>query len=282
MSFYLSAALASNRKGRFLQSVAGAQPLKGDWLSSPPESGLILLETVELIDTEVLMSVYNWAMQPGCAALLIDPQNEPLAELANLPTPIDWAVTPATLEAEGAGLTEALSDEITEAINGFAGSADHQLHMAGDVAHTRYIRKHSNSGLFALTTLPLWSLSLLDHSDSLMSWLNWFSDHAGIASLSSDDTEELANYSPDKYDLVALLLLYAGNGSDINTLVSNEAVKLMFNIEGLDVLKRCEVLQEHGYINDAGLTERGQASLQASSYWTYAPLLSEQLNTGVR
>lgn len=280
MSFYLSAALASNRKGRFLQTVAGALPLETEWLNSPPDSGLILLQAEELVDKKVLQSVYLWAMQPGCATLLINPQIEPLTELGSLPTPLDWTVTPATLCTEEAGLTEVLADETSQAIAGFTGSADHRLHMAGDLAHTRYIRKHSNSGLFALTTMPLWSLSLLDHGDILISWLNWFVDHAGVAAPPAKEKAELADYSPDKYDLVVLLLLYAGNGKGLMELTDNDALKLMFDVNSLDVLKRCEVLQEYGYINEAGLTEHGEASLQASKYWAYASLLSEQLNTG--
>lgn len=280
MSFYLSAALASNRKGRFLQTVVGAKPLETEWLSSPPDSGLVLLQAEELIDKEVLQSVYLWAMQPGCATLLINPQIGSLTELGSLPTPLDWIVTPATLSTEEAGLTEVLADETSQAIAGFTGSADRELHMAGDLAHTRYVRKHSNSGLFALSTMPLWSLSLLDHDDILISWLNWFVDHAGAAVPPTEKTEVLAHYSPDKHDLVVLLLLYAGNGKDLIELTNNDAFKLMFDVNSLDVLKRCEVLQEYGYINEASLTEVGEASLQASKYWAYAPLLSEQLNTG--
>ena len=152
--------------------------------------------------------------------------------------------------------------------------------MAGDVVHTRYVRKHSNSGLFAVTTLPLWSLNLLDHTEALVGWLNWFVDHAGVATPVAEEKAELAAYLPDKYDLVVLLLLYAGHGKSLAALVDNDTVKLMFDLNSLDAIKRSETLQLHGFINEAGLTESGKASLQASQYWAYAPLLSEQLDTG--
>lgn len=90
----------------------------------------------------------------------------------------------------------------------------------------------------------------------------------------------MAAYLPDKYDLVVLLLLYAGHGKSLAALVANDTVKLMFDVNSLDAIKRSETLQRHGFINETGLTESGKASLQASQYWAYAPLLSEQLDTG--
>jgi len=280
MSIYLSAALASNRKGRFLQSVAGATPLESDWLSSPPVGGLLLLQAEELTDYEACQNLYLWAMHAGCAALVINPQMAQLATLAELPITLDWSLAPASLSAHEPELTALLASETDQMITGFAGSADRLQHMAGDAVHTRYIRKHSNSGLFALTTLPLWSLSLLDHAEVLVSWLNWFLDHAGLAAPIAEKKPDLADYSLDKQDLVVLLLLYAGNGMSLKELAEHNAVRLMFDVESLDLADRGEILQQHGFINEAGLTESGKNSLQASQYWTYAPLLSEQLNTG--
>ncbi|MBE0378119.1 hypothetical protein [Pseudoalteromonas prydzensis] len=280
MSIYLSAALASNRKGRFLQTVAGATPLESDWLNSPPACGLLLVQAEELTDHEACQSLYLWAMQAGCAALVINPQKAQLATLAELPIVLDWSLAPATLSAQEPELTALLASETDQMITGFAGSADRLQHMAGDAVHTRYIRKHSNSGLFAVTTLPLWSLSLLDHAEVLVSWLNWFLDHAGLAVPIAEKKTALAEYSPDKYDLVVLLLLYAAKGQSLTTICENEAVKLMFDVQSLDITKRSEVLVQHGYINEMGLTESGKNSLQTSQYWAYAPLLGEQLNTG--
>lgn len=280
MSFYLSSALASNRKGRFLQTVAGAIPLDTEWLSSPPASGLLLMQAEELNDKQTLHGLFQWAMQTGCSALIINPQPEQHVEFTELQPALDWTFAPANLISEDAGLTAVLASETNQAVVGFAGSADHRQHMVGDVVHTRYVRKHSNSGLFAVTTLPLWSLNLLDHTEVLVGWLNWFVDHAGVVTPVAEEKAELAAYLPDKYDLVVLLLLYAGHGKSLAALVDNDTVKLMFDVNSLDTIKRSETLQLHGFINETGLTVSGKASLQASQYWAYAQLLSEQLDTG--
>lgn len=280
MNLYLSAALASNRKGRFLHTVAGAAPLTTDWISSPPASGLLIVQAEELTDTDTLQRLYLWAMQAGCAALVINPKAEQFTLLAQLPCPLDWQLVPATLRMQEPGLTALLTSETDQAIAGFTGSADRHQHQAGDVVHTRYIRKHSNSGLLAFTTLPIWSLNLLDHSEILVSWLNWFMDHAGIAEQIIEPNAPSTDYIPDKHDLVVLLLFYAGSSMSLQALSEHNAVKLMFDVNNLDIVKRGEMLRQHGFIDEAGITATGKTFLQASQYWAYAPLLSEQLLTG--
>lgn len=280
MNIYLSQALARNRKGRFLQTVIGAIPLAAEWPHLMPAGGLLLVQAEELTHSDALLALYQWAMQVGCAVLVIDPLSGNLALLAKLPTPLDWGLAPAHMKANEPGVALILAGETDQALIGFAGSADRQQHIAGDTVHTRYIRKHSNSGVFAVTTLPLWSLNLLDHAEVLKSWLHWFVEHAGQATLTTEKQPELAVYSPDKYDMVVMLLLYAGNGKSLNKLVDSDSVKQVFDVNSLDIKKRCEVLQEHGFINAAGLTDAGKASLQASQYWAYAPLLIQQLSTG--
>ncbi|MFW8411947.1 hypothetical protein ACOIDN_28195, partial [Klebsiella pneumoniae] len=193
---------------------------------------------------------------------------------------LDWQLVPAVLRVQEPGLTALLASETDQAIAGFTGSADRHQHQAGDVVHTRYIRKHSNSGLLAFTTLPLWSLTLLDHSEILVRWLNWFVDHAGIAERIIEPNAPSTDYTPDKHDLVVLLLLYAGSSMSLQALSEHNAVKLMFDVNSLDIVKRGEMLRQHDFIDEAGITATGKTCLQASQYWAYAPLLNEQLHTG--
>jgi len=63
-------------------------------------------------------------------------------------------------------------------------------------------------------------------------------------------------------------------------LSEHNAVKLMFDVSSLNIVKRGEMLRQHDFIDEAGITAAGKTCLQASRYWAYAPLLSEQLNTG--
>lgn len=278
MLLYLSSALAGHRKGRFLHRVAGAIPLESHWLKALPSAGILILEATELADQEALQGLYDWAMQPGCAALVVNLPNQ-FCQFTKPPLLLDWSFEPvaSVQDSKGEGITAILATEIHQKIIGFTGSADSQLHTAGVVVHTRYVRKHSNSGLFAVTTLPLWSLSLMDYAADLVSWLHWFIDHAGVATVQGKEELNLTEYVPDQHDMVILLLLFAGRGKTIKTLVEQDAVKLMFDVESLHALRRSELLQKHGFIYETGLTELGHDCLQASPFWGYASLLIEQI-----
>lgn len=87
-----------------------------------------------------------------------------------------------------------------------------------------------------------------------MSWLNWFVDHAGIAERIIEPKAPSTDYTPDKHDLVVLLLLYAGGGMNLQALSEHNAVKLMFDVNSLDIVKRGEMLRQHDFIDDAGIT----------------------------
>ncbi|MEC8012396.1 MAG: hypothetical protein VX185_16700 [Pseudomonadota bacterium] len=277
MSIYLSTALAGHRKGRFLHRVAGAIPLESYWLKALPSAGLFIVEAAELADQEALQGLHDWAMQPGCAALVVNPPSQ-FCQLTQPSLSLDWSFEPvvSAQDSKGEGITAILATEIHQKVIGFAGSADSQLHTVGALVHTRYVRKHGNSGLFAVTTLPLWSLSLMDHAADLISWLHWFIDHAGVARVQRKE-EHSIEYVPDQHDMVILLLLFAGHGKTIKALVEQDAVKLMFDVESLHALRRSELLQKHGFIHETGLTELGRDCLQASPFWGYASLLSEQI-----
>ncbi|MFP1482766.1 hypothetical protein ACLB1S_03625 [Escherichia coli] len=133
----------------------------------------------------------------------------------------------------------------------------------------------------AFTTLPLWSLTLLDHSELLVSWLNWFVDHAGIAERIIEPKAPSTDYTPDKHDLVVLRSLYAGGGIlNLQALSEHNAVKLMFDVNSLDIVKRGEMLRQHDFIDDAGHNSYGKHADKPRQYWAYAPLLGEQLHTG--
>jgi hypothetical protein len=280
MSIYLSAPLSANRKGRFLQSIAQAKSLTDDWRSAPPANGLLLVQGDELVQTKDWRILYDWAMHSSCAALVIAPLASNIEGWQMLPISLDWQLTSATAPTQSVGLAAVVASEINQAITGFTGSADGSHHQTADVIHTRYVRKHSNSGLLAVTTLPLWSLNLLDHGDLLVEWFNWFIEHAGVAEQTKLIQTETVDFVPEKQDLVVLLLIYAAQGLTTQALVEHPAVNMLFDTQSLDISFRGSILQQYGFIHELVLTEKGLSTLQASNYWAYADLLTEQLRTG--
>lgn len=82
-----------------------------DWISSPPASGLLIVQAEELTDANTMQHLYHWAMQAGCAALVINLKAEQFTLLAQLPYPLDWQLVPASLRGQEPGLTALLASE---------------------------------------------------------------------------------------------------------------------------------------------------------------------------
>ena len=282
MTIYLSMPLSANRKGRFLQSIIGAQPLGEDWRIGSPKEGLLLVQGHELANLADLQHLYDWSMQSGCAALVIEPTSKLHNLWSSSSIGLDWQLVPVVSAEQCDGLAGLVASETTLHVDGFTGSADLHLHHVGDKVHTRYVRKHSNSGLFAVTTLPLWSLNLLDQGDCLVEWLSWFINHAGVVTKQHETTQANGSFEPDQQDMVVLLLRYAGQGLTLQALAEHAAVKILFDVESLNIEQRGVTLEQHGYIKGNTLTKQGQDCLESSGYFAYAELLTEQIERGAQ
>lgn len=274
MEIFLSPALAANRKGRFLRGVLHAEILNYESVLALPDQGLLLLEGADLSSQECADELFNWSMQSGCAALVLAPFADNETVLRALPLSLDWKLETVDQVVECDGMVSVIAAEVSQQVLGFVGGAEAVLHKANNTVHTRYIKKHSNSGLFALTTLPLWSVSLLDHADSLTEWLSWFVSHCGEPAQQLDNKLVARQLSPLDYSV--LLLASVGKGCSLEE-ISQKASRLqLFNLEELDLHNRWIDLEEYGYISQSKITELGLDELKKSPYWSYADLLSIQ------
>jgi len=274
MEIFLSPSLAANRKGRFLRGVLHAEILNHESVLELPDKGLLLLEGADLSSQECADELFNWSMQCGCAALVLSPivANEPV--LKALPLSLDWKLETVDQVVASDGMVSIVAAEVSQQVLGLVGGAEAVLHKANSTVHTRYVKKHSNSGLFALTTLPLWSVSLLDHADSLTEWLSWFVLHCGEPAQQLDNKLVARQLSPLDYSV--LLLASVGKGCSLEE-ISQKASRLqLFNLEELDLHNRWIDLEEYGYISQSKITELGLDELKKSPYWSYADLLSIQ------
>lgn len=266
MNLYLTPDLQAHRRGRFLASLLAIEPSSGAVL---PVSGLVLLTGEQLqASPELQAECAAWARQPGCTLLVLPPYKEGTI----LPT-LDWAIEfSAHLVAALPGSVESIvAGELMYRLQGMDGS-NATAAQPGDLAcHTRYWKAHSNSGLIAATTLPLWSISLLNHGDKVMAFLADIYKHAGKASVPVAKDEPFAD-ALHPQDVTVMVCCY---GFDVATAASlmdrlhRYAVPLL-NLASFDLPESVNRLQRGGLLDDQGLTEAGLAFLRASKYWSFA------------
>jgi hypothetical protein len=141
--------------------------------------------------------------------------------------------------------------------------------------NTAYYKKHPNSGVFAVTCLPVWSLSVLDHGKQLTSWIQELHSLAGGA-IKNDETIPVDPTFQPAHEHFALMLhlasgpwksgesaLRALKGSVVLTLPEEQAKSCLAELE------------ENGIADNGALTQRGKELLRSSPYAAYAGTLEK-------
>lgn len=271
---FLSEYLSGVSKGRILKRLIKPE-IAGQTL---PVSGLLLISAKEL-NTDNINVYVDWSQQAGCALLILEPY-EQLMELCKQTTfGLDWTLEypEHTLCQNGEFDFQILQSEILQSLSGHNGSYEQAKHHIGDLVHTRYIRKHSNSGVFAITTLPIWSVSLLDEANHVKAWLNWFLDHCGTKSIEAHAHEVVESYTLNKLDYTVLLLVHIlpdYSSGDIGRKVETLGI---FDLDLLDLINRYEILVKENFIANKNLTLKGIEALKDSYIWNYVEPLAQQL-----
>gem|GEM_PF-798388 len=297
MNCFLDAALASRRRGRFLGTLLDAVPVT-DGL---PEAGLLLMEAKDFQAgaDEQQAELKAWTARPGGVLLLLPP-----FETGVLSPELDWRISfrddkplPVGSErhagkvalgrSEGgkgltAGIADGLRDEVLYTILGRDGDCDRAAgHCWGDgSAHTRYLKAHSGSGLFAATCLPLWSVSLLDQARPALAWLAALYAQTGPAVDNvSPNVQATAALGIDPEAFSLLVCLYGFDCADAEGVLRRlEASPLpIVDLPRSQVPMFWAQLQTAGYVDGQGLTTLAQRALQDSRYWPYAQRLREDV-----
>lgn len=271
---FLSEYLSGVSKGRILKRLINLDIAD----QTLPMSGLLLMSAKEL-NTDNIHVYVEWSQQAGCVLLVLEP-HEHFMELCKQTTlGLDWTLAyhEHTLCQHEACDFQILYSEILQSLSGYNGSYEQTKHHIGDLIHTRYLRKHSNSGVFAVTTLPLWSISLLDQKNQVKAWLNWFLDHCGTKSVEVHAPECIESYTLNKLDYTVLLLVHLlpeYSASEIGKKVERLGV---LDLNQIDLLNRYEILEKEKFIIDKKLMLKGVTALKESYIWNYAEPLAQQL-----
>jgi hypothetical protein len=271
VKIFLSAGLKSHRRGRFLSSLLGAVELIE---SDVPASGMLLMcgDEYQAVDDESRdrLDAPGYASRNArwCFCRPMFKVRYPVRRIGQ------WRFPKYSRPADDPeSLAFLLAAEITFRISGPAGQSDVLAgHSWSDgSSHTRYRKAFSNSGLIAATTLPLWSISLVNHAEKVRTWLEAIDKLTGrSAAANRPSNEDEQQLRPEDYTvLVCCHGFGVSNPSALSDAVKQSAVPV-FNLSSFDVPGSFSRLLGYGFLDDAGLTPAGLSHLMASRYWPYA------------
>lgn len=268
MKFFLSPDLYCHRRGRFLASILNVEEWSEDSL---PESGFVLVCGEEFQQAVDKQETYlSWARQPGCCLLLLPP-----FKVGPLIDGLDWSVSFSStpqIVSDANSLADVVAQEVMYQLNGSDGSSESSAgHYWNDhSSHTRYWKAHTNSGLVAATVLPLWSISLMNHANQVLSFLVWFSRQAGkVSSVKVADEVKPALMPEDNTVLVCCYGMNVFSVAALSETLNKKAVPLL-DLSRFDLLASFDRLRSLGYLENHVLTNEGLAYLQSSPYWAFA------------
>ena len=273
MKLYLTQELQTHRRGRFLASLLRICQSSEHEL---PQTGFLLMTGEQLqASRETQEACVAWARQPGCALLLLPPYQE-----GSIFQFLDWVIELApsiSIAAKQAPLTSMLEPELTYSLHGMDGACIDDMPPGALTCPTRYWKAHSNSGLIAATTLPLWSISLLDQAALVHDFLAKIERHCGLPHFNDEETKPEEDTIRPK-DVTVLVCSYGFNVATAEGLLSRlktYAVPLL-NLTNFDLPESMGRLRNAGLINDNGLTEQGLTHLMGCKYWAFAENLRNE------
>jgi hypothetical protein len=266
-SFYLIGKLTDNPRGKRLQKYLAAVPT-----AEPPEGVGLCLASGQDYQTRTPVQQRQWlawAARPGCALLLVplfqtavrhEPNGWELARLETSPV-LDQTAHPVlrlTWPEISACLVRGLAQTLSPLIDGGTRSQ-----LSG------LFRKHPDSGIFAVSAIPVWSIALADHIPALTEWLaGWLA----LAGRPAEATQPASapSFAPTQRHYSVLLYLASANFSSRAAALEALAWNDTFEFGDADLSALLDDVQSAGLIADGALTEAGRRLLLESPYRSYA------------
>lgn len=266
-TFHIIGKLADNPRGKRLQKYLAAKPA----IEPPEGTGLCLAggQDYQTRTPAEHRKWLTWASQPGNVLLLVPPfqtsiRHEPNNwEIASLDSPpgLDQSaheVFQLTRLEISASLARGLAQTMNPLIDGGT-----RLQLSG------LVRKHPDSGIFAVTVVPVWSLALADHIPALVDWLSAWISLAGRPDEAAHSAEP-ASFEPTQLHYSVLLYLASGNFPDRAAALEALAWSDTFDFGDQDVASLLDDLQAAEMISAGSLTELGRRALLESPFRAYA------------
>ena len=261
---WLCGSIAAHRRGRVLQEIAGA--LKADSFPASPGIGVIFASDFQEETSEWRAAWLRWSQTPGCVLLLVPPFSVGPCE-----DPLRWEALQFN-EGKAGSETRLPSILATEVRHEIQGGLQPARELGGVwinyAVNTAFYRKHPNAGLFVVTALPIWSLTLLDHAEALTEWCAGLKAMAGTVSLQQEQEESQFQLHRNHYTV--LLHLISGRFGSNDAALAALGTSPFLQLKAEEAAIRLNDLIHEGMAENGRLTEQGREALRRSHYEAFA------------
>lgn len=269
IKIWLSGQLADHARGQTLAETLAC--VKTDVL--PDSDGVCVLFANDFQSSEESFRerCVHWCLRPGRTLLLVPPMK---LEQCRLPLP--WRPLGAgTIDAsQSKGLAKLLAPELRYEMTTDLQPAKlvgGEWNRGG--VNTAYYKKHPNSGVFAVTCLPVWSLSVLDHSKQLITWLHELHSLAGKAIAAEATVDGDRDFEPTHEHYALMLHLLSGSWKNRETALRGLKQSVVLTLPFARADECLTQLEDNGLATEGELTDRGKVLLRSSPYAAYAGAL---------
>lgn len=258
--------LAHQRRGKIL--LESTQAVSTDKLGDKTGVVLAFGHDYQEIPTKAQEEWVQWTQEPGRTLLLVPPFISGVCQY-----PISWEIKPFESVQLPAGsiLKNTLAKEVRYELCGRLQIAKEvESVWADDRVHTGFFRKHPHSGIFAVTCLPLWSMTFLDNKKELIQWLGQLHQLAGNPTAKAE--------TPSAFELRLehyTILLHTASGpfsSKKETLIAF-AASPVFQLDLELAAQAFDELEQQGFLVAGAITQPGMDALANSPYAAYANAL---------
>lgn len=266
---FLHGALATHRRGKVLQEALAAVAI--DQLPDDRAAVLAFAETFQGETEGVQRQLIEWTRAPGHLLLLLPPFASAVCE-----RPVSWrAERMESAPRGGEGLAEILAPEVGYRLTGnlqppaMQGATWKDLSIAVGA-----YRLHPAAGFFAVTSLPLWSLAVLDAHDVLESWFNNLVLLAGERQ--PVEPSKAGTLSAEHYGFLVFLL--SQTFTDEADAVAGLCSSSIFRFSAERVLSLLGELRDRGLVEGVKPTTEACELVMQSPYAAYVSALREVSN----
>jgi hypothetical protein len=262
----LYGALAEHRRGKILREALSAEST-----TTLPDRAAVLVafaEAFQKADRSEQECLVEWTRPAGHVLLLVPP-----FAVGTCEQPVPWRAERMEGEPQGGeGLAKVLADEVTHRLEGKLQSPPLPGATLSDLSVcVGTYRLHPAAGLFAVTCLPLWSLTVLDAPDEAQCWL------VNLVALAGQATPVVAPaqapLSPDHYGL--LVFLISRSFEDEEQAIAALRASSIFRIASERARTLLKELRAQGLVVGAVPTTEATKLVMQSPYAPYVSALRE-------